>query len=552
MPILLEPSHLADIAICPGYTGLDASEGVPFDFNLIIDNGIDVDLPMDDVIMEDTKQVGNISPDMKSLILLGGSLVQRSLLGGSLQWKSICGLALGTLLKVRLEYPAQSVSNSEIGDILSKTDEVDLREEAMNNMMMNVDSIKKCFYSSTDGSPLDTSLVDVNIPLDIPGTAPSAEQHEVYIIVDTSGSTGMSVRDHDDIGCKTFLDASKLLLNGILEVLPKHIEALRKKKKINQCPIKVRLWQFNTRTTEEAEITLGESSPLSLSILQARVKNFISTGCTNYDGWAHELRSNVSCNPSHLHSVLLVTDGGATSRAYFFRAIDSIMSQPGIGFFQVDCLGYGPWLDPSCVSHLAQVTGGEAIMVESLHGEEVRIKVLGMMARSILRAASRVSLEINSASVLATRLLNNDNGKQPPRVSLDGIKSSFTVSILPGQHVRLLLLHSSGETPLITIGLNTVSVTSEVCNLSGGDDEWVDIGEMPLGAVSRSLLSKLSNKRVLRAMKHLLMLEPAYFPAGSVNHPIETASERHSATLHTSILGQIVSPSVTKGCAVSA
>lgn len=390
--------------------------------------------------------------------------------------------------------------------------------------------------------------MDVNIPLDIPGAAPSAEQHELYIIVDTSGSTGMSVSDRDDIGCKTFLDTSKLLLNGILEVLPKHIEALRKKKKINQCPINVHLWQFNTKTNKEAEITLEGSSPLSLSILQARVKNFISTGCTDYNHWAYELQSNVSSNPSHLHLVLLVTDGGATSRDSFFRAIDSIMSQPDIGFFQVDCLGYGP----SCVSHLAQVTGGESIMVESLHGEEVRIKVLGMMARSVLRAASRVSLEIDSASVLATRLLNNDNGKQPPRVSLDGTKSSFTVSILPDQRVRLLLLHSSGETPLITIGLNTVSVTSEVCNLSGGDDEWVDIGEMPLGAVSRSLLSKLSNKRVLRAMKHLLMLEPAYFPAGSVNHPIETASERHSATLHTSILGQIVSPSVTKGCAVSA
>lgn len=137
-----EPSRLADVAICPGYTGLGASEGVPFDFNLIIGNGIDVDLPTDDVIMEDTQQgVCKLSPDMKSLILLGGSLVQRSLLGSSLQWKSICGLARGTLLKVRLKYSARCDSNSEI---LTDTDDIDmLQEEAMNNMITDVDSIKK-------------------------------------------------------------------------------------------------------------------------------------------------------------------------------------------------------------------------------------------------------------------------------------------------------------------------------------------------------------------------------------------------------------------------
>ena len=32
-----------------------------------------------------------------------------------------------------------------------------------------------------------------------------------------SGSTSMSVRDHDGVGCTTFLDTSKLLLDGILE-----------------------------------------------------------------------------------------------------------------------------------------------------------------------------------------------------------------------------------------------------------------------------------------------------------------------------------------------
>eukprot|EP00814_Leptocylindrus_danicus_P000319 CAMPEP_0116030648 /NCGR_PEP_ID=MMETSP0321-20121206/16985_1 /TAXON_ID=163516 /ORGANISM="Leptocylindrus danicus var. danicus, Strain B650" /LENGTH=1039 /DNA_ID=CAMNT_0003505505 /DNA_START=57 /DNA_END=3172 /DNA_ORIENTATION=+ len=557
-----EPLRLADVVICPGYTGLGISEGVPFEFNLIIGNGIDVDLPADDVIVEDTLQVEKISPDMRCLILFDGSLVQRSLLGGLLQWKSVCGLAQGTLLKVRLKYSAASeVFYSGIDGNCSKTDEVSMvPDETMDKMITGVDSISKCFYSSTDGSPLDTSLVDISMPFDIPETSPSAEQHEVYIIVDTSGSTSMTVRSDDGIGRTTFLDTSKLLLDGILDVLPSHIDLLRKKKKINQLPIKVHLWQFNSNTTKEAEIVLEESSSLiSLSILQARVKSLTSAGSTNYDSWARELRKNVSSNPSHLHSVLLVTDGGATSREYFFDAIDAITSHPGIGFFQVDCLGYGPWLDPSCVSHLAQVTGGEAIMVESLRGMEIRVKVLGMMARSILRAASSVSLKINNASVLATRLLNNDHGKQPPRVSSDGNKSPFTVSVLPGQHVRLLLLHSSGKRPLITIGSVTLPVTSEVANNSSGDevmeicddDDWVDIGERLPELRSSSLFAKLSNKRALHAMKHLPMLEPAYFATGSVNHPVETASERHFATLHTSIFGQIVSPSVTKGCAVA-
>mmetsp|Transcript_22098 Transcript_22098/g.33738 ORF Transcript_22098/g.33738 Transcript_22098/m.33738 type:complete len:1151 (-) Transcript_22098:252-3704(-) len=557
-----EPLRLADVVVCPGYTGLGISEGVPFDFNLIIGDGIDVDLPTDEVIVEDTQQMEKISPDMRSLILLDGSLVQRSLLGGFLQWKSVCGLAQGTLLKVRLKYPtASEVFYSGFDRNCSKTDEVSMvPEETMDKIITGVDSISKCFYSSTDGSPLDTSLVDISIPFDIPEASPSVEQHEVYIIVDTSGSTSMTVRSDDGIGCTTFLGTSKLLLEGILDVLPSHINFLRKEKKINQLPIKVHLWQFNSNTTKEAEIILEESSSLiSLSILQARVKSLSSAGSTNYDSWAHELRKSVSSNPSHLHSVLLVTDGGATSREYFFDAIDSIMSHPGIGFFQVDCLGYGPWLDPSCVSHLAQVTGGEAIMVESLRGAEIRVKVLGMMARSILRAASSVSLEISNASVLATSLLNNDHGKQPPHVSSDGIKPPFTVSVLPGQHVRLLLLHSSGKRPLITIGSATLPVASRVANNSSGDevmvigddDDWVDIGERLPNLSSTSLFAKLSNKRALHAMKHLSMLEPAYFATGSVNHPVETASERHFATLHTSIFGQIVSPSVTKGCAVA-
>ena len=98
-----------------------------------------------------------------------------------------------------------------------------------------------------------------------------------------------------------------------------------------------------------------------------------------------------------------MTDGGATQRERFFGAIEAIASQPGVGFFQCDALGYGPWLDPRTVTFLASATGGEAMMVESLEGEGTHKKVLGLLARSMLRAASRMTLRIAGGRLLAVR-----------------------------------------------------------------------------------------------------------------------------------------------------
>ena len=49
----------------------------------------------------------------------------------------------------------------------------------------------------------------------------------------------------------------------------------------------------------------------------------------------------------------------------------------------MDCLGYGPWLDPRTVEYVAAATGGEALMVEELGGDAMQTK-----ARARARASS--------------------------------------------------------------------------------------------------------------------------------------------------------------------
>ena len=171
------------------------------------------------------------------------------------------------------------------------------------------------------------------------------------MIVDTSGSTGMTVRTPSAGGGGAtppfasgqgvrFLDTSKQLLHAILDVLPAHLDALRAKQLINPKPVHLRLWHFDATTTKLADIYLGDASgsgfaQTTCAQLQAALTGLRPGGCTNYDSWSCELRSAVAAAPSALHSVLLVTDGGATSRAQFFASIDAIRTQPGIGFFQV-------------------------------------------------------------------------------------------------------------------------------------------------------------------------------------------------------------------------
>ena len=128
---------------------------------------------------------------------------------------------------------------------------------------------------------------------------------------------------------------------------------------------------------------------------------------------AQRLRSVVAERPANAHHVLLLTDGGATQYSSFEADIESIQQVPGLNFFQVPCtgcvehsvskpcwcwqidsLGYGPWLNARTVEFLATTTGGEAVLVQQPEGEKMKSKILGCMARSLLRGASKMSIEV--------------------------------------------------------------------------------------------------------------------------------------------------------------
>uniref|UniRef100_A0A7S2N096 Uncharacterized protein n=1 Tax=Helicotheca tamesis TaxID=374047 RepID=A0A7S2N096_9STRA len=117
--------------------------------------------------------------------------------------------------------------------------------------------------------------------------------------------------------------------------------------------------------------------------------------------------------------------------------------------------------------------------------------------------------------------------------------------VYPGQKLRLVLLHPSDSTPQL--------------KLQAGDEHYVGVipckqadGWEIVSPISPQVTQKLPlcHPNGLRALRHLPMLEPAYAKPGSVHHPPSTATDRTAVTLKTSILGQIVAPSVTKSIAV--
>ena len=65
--------------------------------------------------------------------------------------------------------------------------------------------------------------------------------------------------------------------------------------------------------------------------------------------------------PEKFRTFKLDTIGGALNRVR-----DSALKQGKAGFFQIDVLGFGPWLDRETATWTASATGGEAYMVEKL------------------------------------------------------------------------------------------------------------------------------------------------------------------------------------------
>ena len=676
------PERIADVSIVPGYTPLDAV-GVPFELQVYVGPGLTVIVPEDEVLREDVIKLGreadraalrylrglrDVSPAVSELLQLGPTLLSAGALDSwrRLSWSSPTGLARGTLIRIRLSEPQvdliAELRKLTIGAPAQK-DPAMAAEAALCSAVHAVDTIDGVCFAPEDGSKLASTLVDLTLPLaPLPGLAPTSAPHELYVIVDTSGSTAMRVHSDSLGGQVARLDTSKHLLRAILNALPVHLNALRDQQLINTQPVRVRLWSFDDRTTSLADVMLPADRTEPGDVveqLQAQLRALRPGGCTNYDSWSAELRACVAVNPASLHSVILVTDGGATSRERFFGEIDAIRKQPGVGFFQVDCLGYGPWLDPSCVSWLARMTGGEALMVASLEGRAIQTKVLGLLARSVLRAASRLTLRVHGAQLLALR--NGSDAAAPPpewaheSAALGGLSSqgvmegdpTFTVRALPGTRLKMILLHPSGalgavanpptpRNPNDVSGLdklikgNSKSGARPSVSLTLGDgrmtysfplgekacivtaagtadaavaptgpedlasaaarrraatssgppepaDDWELVETAPpspsrRGHSSRgesrgapkavpvlsdgdravaSLRAKLALKPTQQALRHLPLLEPAYHPAGTVAMPEVCTAKRALVTLRTSLLGQLVAPSVTKGCAVA-
>ena len=59
--------------------------------------------------------------------------------------------------------------------------------------VLNVDTAEGAYFRPSDGTRCDASLASLRIPAAVPGHAPCAAPHELYVIVDTSGSTRMQV-----------------------------------------------------------------------------------------------------------------------------------------------------------------------------------------------------------------------------------------------------------------------------------------------------------------------------------------------------------------------
>jgi len=348
--------RIADVSIVPGFTPLDAV-GVPFELQVHVGPGLAVVVPEDEVLREDVIKLGreadratlrylrglrDVSPAVSELLQLGPTLLSAGSLDSwrRLSWSSPTGLARGTLVRVRLSEPQidqiAELRKLTIGAPAQK-DPAMAAEAALNSAVHAVDTIDGVCFAPEDGSKLASTLVDLTLPLaPLPGLAPTSAPHELYVIIDTSGSTAMSVHSDSLGGHVARLDTSKHLLRAILNALPVHLNALRDQQLINTQPVRVRLWSFDDRTTSLADVMLPADRTEPGNVveqLQAQLRALRPGGCTNYDSWSAELRACVAVNPASLHSVILVTDGGATSRERFFGEIDAIRKQPGVGFF---------------------------------------------------------------------------------------------------------------------------------------------------------------------------------------------------------------------------
>jgi hypothetical protein len=192
----------------------------------------------------------------------------------TLSWRSIGGLARGTLLRCRLSEPLEqslvpsldslTLGSDPSGDAVpvastpaASIPTADAATRRLAAALHSVDTIDGVAFDPSNGSKLSTSLIDLTVPLTpLPGLQPASAPHELYMIIDTSGSTGMRVHSASLGGHVARLDTSKHLLSRILSALPAHLAALRTNGLINAAPVRVRMWNFDATTTPLADVLL--------------------------------------------------------------------------------------------------------------------------------------------------------------------------------------------------------------------------------------------------------------------------------------------------------
>ena len=174
-------------------------------------------------------------------------------------------------------------------------------------------------------------------------------------------------------------------------------------------------------------------------------------------------------------------------------------------------------------------------------------QVLGLLARSVLRAASRLTLRVHGAALLALRSAGDTNEKPPPSVHEPGVlgkPEAHAIHALPGTRLKMVICHPSGAlgatpppsfasgggapgpAPYVALTLGDgrrtysyplAAAAAAATAAASGEDEW-EVVEAPdegssapsiVDRASASLRAKLASKPTQQALRHLPMLEPA-------------------------------------------
>mmetsp|Transcript_41849 Transcript_41849/g.131179 ORF Transcript_41849/g.131179 Transcript_41849/m.131179 type:complete len:443 (+) Transcript_41849:554-1882(+) len=353
-----DAAAMADVVVMPGVAAQEDEGQVPFGFEVTFSEEYEVGRVPYDVAKDSLAQLEVFDKPSEGWWSEPGSTPPRALVvlqpgEGRVRFAAPAGLCTSCVLLARLQ---RRKVNPMLAELTASMKGASVGEgPAPARAVVQ----PRVFFDPADGTPRSFSNVEVTVPSTLPDVGPSEVPHRVYLIVDVSGSTSLTVE-----GSTTFLQKCVAFLQGMVRTLPKHVAALRARGAINSQPVTVHLWAFQSDTKRCATCVLPAAPEAEM--LAALEKDLLeqagalrSGGCTNYDSFSSQLATSIETTEPHLNHVLLFTDGGATSMQRFQDNVRAIAAHPSATFFQADCLGYGPWLNPATVTWLAQETDGE-------------------------------------------------------------------------------------------------------------------------------------------------------------------------------------------------